>query len=228
VSRAAERVAASTGYRFKDDLLLTQALTHRSADHRRHNERLEFLGDALLNFLVADRVFHAREGDDEGDLSRLRATLVRGTTLAEIAAGMDLGACLILGGGEQKSGGHRRASILADTLEALLGAVYLDGGLAAAGAVVDRLFGDRLAALPSAAELKDPKTRLQEWLQARGLPLPVYEMLEVSGEEHAQHFRVTCRLERPAGEFTGEGDGRRRAEQQAARHALATLLRDEP
>ncbi len=223
MTRAADRVAAVTGYRFSDESLLELALTHRSAGSRRHNERLEFLGDALLNFLVADRLYALRTNDDEGDLSRLRASLVRGVTLAEIAAEHDLGAWLNLGAGELRSGGHRRRSILADALEALLGAIYLDGGLEPARAVVERLFAERLAALPDATSLKDPKTRLQEWLQARGHPLPHYELIGTSGEEHAQQFTVRCRLERPPVACTGEGSGRRRAEQAAALAVLEVL-----
>lgn len=225
MSSAAGRVEASIGYSFKDASLLTTALTHRSADQRQHNERLEFLGDALLSFLIAERVYRERATDDEGDLSRLRSTLVRGVTLADIATELSLGDSLIMGAGELRSGGHRRRSILADALEALLGAVYLDGGLEAAEQVVDRLFAERLVELPDASLLKDPKTRLQEWLQARGLPLPVYEVVEVSGEEHAQHFRVDCRLQRPQSSFAGEGPGRRQAEQQAAMRALDALPR---
>jgi ribonuclease-3 len=226
LSKAVERIAASTGYRFTDESLLTRALTHRSANHHSHNERLEFLGDSLLNFLVAEMVYLQRGSDDEGDLSRLRSSLVRGATLADIAAEIELGSCLILGTGELKSGGHRRRSILADGLEALLGAIYLDGGLPAATQVVQRLFAQRLVELPDASLLKDPKTRLQEWLQARGMALPEYEIVEVSGQEHAQQFTVCCRLTRPALEFLGQGPGRRQAEQQAATSALETLLQD--
>ena len=225
MNRAAGRVEGGIGYRFNDASLLTTALTHRSADHRAHNERLEFLGDGLLNFLIAERLYRERHADDEGDLSRLRSTLVRGETLADIAIELSLGDSLILGAGEMRSGGHRRRSILADALEALLGAVYLDGGLEAADGVVERLFGERLRALPDARLLKDAKTQLQEWLQARGLPLPVYEVVEVSGAEHAQQFRVDCRLPSPPGSFEGEGAGRRQAEQQAAMHALEALAR---
>lgn len=223
MNRAADRVAAVTGYRFSDESLLELALTHRSAAPRRHNERLEFLGDALLNFLVADRLYALRTNDDEGDLSRLRASLVRGVTLGEIAAELDLGACLNLGAGELRSGGHHRRSILADALEALLGAIYLDGGLEPARAVVERLLATRLADLPDATSLKDPKTRLQEWLQARGHPLPNYELIGASGEEHAQQFTVRCSLERPPVARTGEGGGRRRAEQAAALAVIEVL-----
>ncbi|TVQ49645.1 MAG: ribonuclease III [Gammaproteobacteria bacterium] len=228
MTSAADQVAAVTGYRFRDESLLAQALTHRSANTRRHNERLEFLGDALLGFLIADRLYHVRSDDDEGDLSRLRASLVRGITLAEIAADLELGRCLTLGSGELRSGGHRRRSILADALEAILGAIYLDGGLEPARAVVERLFAGRMDALPDAAHLKDPKTRLQEWLQARGLALPRYELVDITGEEHAQHFTVRCRLEQPSLSATGEGSGRRHAEQSAALAVLETLERGEP
>jgi ribonuclease-3 len=173
VKTAREWVRDALGYECNDAALLEEALTHRSAGSS-HNERLEFLGDAVLNFVVAKLVFDEFADADEGDLSRFRASLVSGETLAVIAAEIDLGSQLRLGSGELKSGGFRRKSILADALEALFGAVYLDGGFDAAARVIERLFVARLDRLPSAAELKDPKTRLQEALQARGLPLPSY------------------------------------------------------
>jgi ribonuclease-3 len=214
-------------YRFRDKGLLAQALTHRSANGR-NNERLEFLGDAVLDFVVSDALFRLRPDADEGDLTRLRAALVKDTSLAQIAAELGIGEHLILGSGERKTGGHRRASILADALEAIFGAVYLDSGFEAARAIVDRIFAPRLGALPDAAELRDPKTRLQEWLQARKLALPLYELADVSGEGHEQQFVVTCSVSELSQTTNGTGSSRREAEQIAARHMLATLLGERP
>ena len=179
------------GYECRDPALLEAALTHRSAGGP-HNERLEFLGDAVLNCVIAMLVFREFGAADEGDLSRFRSSLVSGEALAVIAAEIGLGDQLRLGSGELKSGRFRRKSILADTIEALFGAIYLDGGFDAAAAVIERLFTPRLDRFPSAAELKDPKTRLQEALQARGLPLPSYVVESVSGEAHSQVFQVSC------------------------------------
>lgn len=210
------------GYECRDLGLLEAALTHRSAGGA-HNERLEYLGDAVLNCVVAMMVFREFATADEGDLSRLRASLVSGESLAVIAAEMQLGQQLRLGSGELKSGGFRRKSILADALEALFGAIYLDGGFEAAERVIQRVFTPRLGQLPSAAELKDPKTRLQEALQARGLPLPVYQVESVSGEAHDQHFVVSCTVAALNLTASGEGPSRRRAEQAAASGVLSAL-----
>ena len=210
------------GYRFSDPSLSQVALTHRSAGGA-HNERLEFLGDSVLNCCVAKMLFDAHLDADEGALSRLRASLVSGATLAEVAAELSLGDYLCLGGGELKSGGFRRASILADAFEALIGAIFLDGGFAAAQPAVRRLFGPRLAALPSALELKDPKTRLQEALQAQGAALPVYTLISASGEPHAQSFVVGCEVAAYQLAAEGEGSSRRGAEQQAAARLLERL-----
>ena len=219
---AAAWVEAHTGYRFADGSLAEAALTHRSASGR-HNERLEFLGDALLSFVVGELLYRAHPQADEGILSRARAALVNGTALGELAASLELGAALRLGPGELKSGGFRRRSILADALEALIGAIYLDGGLPAARAVIERLMGERVRSLPPARLLSDPKTRLQEWLQGRELGLPVYALEAVHGQPHQQTFRVACSV--PALEIRTEGEGasRRAAEQQAAEAALAKL-----
>ena len=211
------------GYRFGDPGLLERALTHRSAGHV-NNERLEFLGDALLNFVIAEALYSARPQADEGDLSRLRATLVREETLALAARRIDLGEWLVLGSGELKSGGYRRDSILADGLEALVGAVLLDGGAEQAGALCRRLLAPELNDLPDPQTLKDSKTRLQEALQARGRPLPDYAVLSESGPAHRRHFTVRCRLPDAAAETTGEGGSRRAAEQQAAERMLEGLL----
>ena len=208
------------GCSFADTRLLFQALTHRSVGSA-NNERLEFLGDAVLSFVVAEMLFEAHPEASEGELSRYRASLVSGEALGAIALELGLGAYLRLGEGELKSGGQQRASILADALEALIGAVYLDRGLDAARALATRLLQRRLDELPGASELKDPKTRLQEWLQGRGLPLPVYEVLEISGEPHEQLFRVRCDIGELAIAAEAEGSSRRRAEQEAASLVLA-------
>ena len=210
------------GYECRDPALLEAALTHRSAGGP-HNERLEFLGDAVLNCVVAMLVFREFGAADEGDLSRFRSSLVSGEALAVIAAEIGLGDQLRLGSGELKSGGFRRKSILADTLEALFGAIYLDCGFDAAAAVIERLFIPRLDRLPSAAELKDPKTRLQEMLQARGLPLPSYVVESVSGEAHSQVFQVSCSVDALGLKTHATGASRRRAEQGAAQRMLEHL-----
>lgn len=210
------------GYECRDAALLEAALTHRSAGGP-HNERLEFLGDAVLNCVVAMLVFREFAAADEGDLSRFRASLVSGEALAVLALEINLGEQLRLGSGELKSGGDRRKSILADTLEALFGAIFLDGGFDAAAQVIERLFVPRLDRLPSAAELKDPKTRLQESLQAQGLPLPCYSVESVSGEAHNQFFRVACTVEALGLKAVGSGQSRRRAEQAAATELLRVM-----
>jgi ribonuclease III len=219
---AGEWLTQALGYECHDPALLEAALTHRSAGGP-HNERLEFLGDAVLNCVVAMLVFREFGAASEGDLSRFRASLVSGEALAVLAAEIGLGEHLRLGSGELKSGGFRRKSILADTLEALFGAIYLDGGFDAAAAVIERLFVPRLDRLPSAAELKDPKTRLQEALQARGLPLPTYVVESVSGEAHNQVFEVRCRVAALGLQMSASGPSRRRAEQAAAQLLLDAL-----
>ncbi len=226
MTAAVDWVAARLGHRCADAALVTAALTHRSAGGS-HNERLEFLGDAVLNFAVADLLYREFPKAPEGELTRYRAALVREDTLADVAEGLGLGDVLVLGPGELKSGGFRRRSILADALEALLGAVYLDGGLPAAAGVVERLLGPRFAGLPELAALKDPKTRLQEWLQGRGLPLPRYSVAAVHGEPHDQSFRVRCEIDTPAMHAEGVGSSRRRAEQGAAEQLLERLERSE-
>ncbi len=215
------------GYVFADETLLRLALTHRSAG-RPNNERLEFLGDALVNLIVAEMLFEQRPRADEGELSRLRAQLVSEPSLAERARELGLGDELRLGPGELKSGGFRRDSILADGFEALVAAIYLDGGFEACRGWVRGVFASPVAEV--GAPRKDPKTRLQEWLQARGLPLPHYELLAERGEDHARRFEVACVLEQPqALRFEGAGGSRRAAEQAAAEAALASLVDpDEP
>jgi ribonuclease-3 len=213
---------ARLGYRFGDPALLDAALTHRSAG-RDNYERLEFLGDSVLNFAVAVLVYRAYPEADEGDLSRYRASLVSGQSLAEAASALGLGEQLRLGSGELKTGGFRRSSILADALEALFGAVYLDGGFDPARTVIERLFAGRLAQLPEARDLKDPKTRLQELLQGRGRRLPAYAVEDVSGEPHEHWFVASCEVEELGLRERGEGPSRRRAEQAAAERVLGQL-----
>ena len=212
----------SLDYEFNDIGLLEQSLTHRSAPGD-NNERLEFLGDAVLDFVISEVVFRTHPLAPEGDLSRLRSSLVKDATLAVIAADIGLGEHLILGSGERKAGGHRRDSILADALEAIFGAVYLDAGFAAASGVIERVFGNRLQDFPAADELRDPKTRLQEWLQARGLGLPKYDLVAVTGEAHRQKFEVSCRVSRLEDTTTGVGTTRRNAEQESAERMLEKL-----
>ena len=223
-------VERSFGYRFAAPALCHAALTHRSAAAE-HNERLEFLGDAVLNCCVARLLYDAHPDSDEGGLSRLRATLVSGSTLAEISAELGFGEHLNLGGGELKSGGFRRASTLADALEAMLGAIFLDSGFDAVMAAIERIMAPRLKALPAAESLKDPKTRLQEMLQGRGMALPTYTLTSVSGEPHAQTFIVSCEVLPLRLVAVGEAGSRRRAEQLAAAKLLELLpveLRDSP
>ena len=207
------------GRECRDAALLDAALTHRSAAGI-NNERLEFLGDAVLNCVVAMMLYREFGAADEGDLSRFRASLVSGESLARIAAEIGLGEQLRLGSGELKSGGFRRKSILADALEALFGALYLDGGFEAAAQAIERLYAGRLDRLPTAAELKDPKTRLQEALQARGYPLPVYTVESVTGEPHDQTFHVSCCVEALDLLEQACGGSRCKAEQAAAAAVL--------
>ncbi len=214
-------------YRFSDPGLLSQALTHRSFASS-HYERLEFLGDGLLNFVAADLLFHRRDEASEGDLSRLRARIVRDTTLAEVAAELDLGAYLNLGEGELRSGGFRRESILADALEALFGAIYLDSDFETARRVIGGLLESRIQALPAADDLKDPKTRLQELLQGGGWPLPVYTLVSESGADHEKCFRVACHADPLDKPVEAEAPGRRKAEQAAAARVLELLDNDKP
>ena len=221
-SKAESWLQATLGYEFDDAHLLQQALTHRSCPGD-NNERLEFLGDAVLDVVIAEVVFRTHANAPEGDLSRLRASLVKDTSLAELSSSLGLGEHLVLGGGERKSGGHRRDSILADALEAIFGAVYLDSGFEAARHVIERAFGERLTNLPSVDELRDPKTRLQEWLQARALGLPQYELASVSGKAHRQKFEVSCSIGDGTTMTVGSGTTRRSAEQESAEKMLLTL-----
>lgn len=222
MDKAARWLSESLDYEFSDEALLRQALTHRSSTGE-SNERLEFLGDAVLDTVISEVVFRAQPNSPEGDLSRLRSSLVKDTSLADLAVTLGLGEHLILGGGERKTGGHRRESILADALEALFGAVYLDAGFEAARRIIERAFGDRLYDLPDPEDLRDPKTRLQEWLQGRSMGLPEYELGKVSGKAHRQTFEVICAVNGVDDKTTGIGTSRRNAEQQAAKHMLRKL-----
>ncbi len=219
-----QKLTSLLGYQFSDDSLLIKALSHRSVG-RDNNERLEFLGDSLLNFFIGDALYRKFPSVREGDLSRLRATLVRGDTLAEIAREFDLGEYLILGEGELKSGGYRRASILADAIEALIGAIYSDSDIETCRNIVLRWFSSRLDEITIENTDKDPKTRLQEYLQERKKTLPIYDVVETRGEAHAKEFVVACRLD-----FVGEacfasGSSKRAAEKIAAEKMLDVLDR---
>ena len=209
-------------YSFSNESLLTQALTHRSYSAQ-NNERLEFLGDGALNFIIAQQLYQRFPALAEGDLSRLRAQLVKEATLCEIAQSINVGAALKLGEGELKSGGWRRPSILADALEALVGAVYLDGGYTQAEAMVIALFSDKLATIDPNVIDKDPKSLLQEHLQAQKLAVPEYKVKQLAGEAHAQLFIMECYIEKLNIRTVGEGTSRRIAEQQAANYALIAL-----
>ncbi len=206
------------GYSFRQPELLRHALTHRSYGAT-HNERLEFVGDAVLNCAIGLALFQRFPALPEGDLSRVRAALVNQDTLARVARRLDLGSQIKLGEGEQKSGGDDRSSILADALEAVFGAVFIDGGFDAAYQVIVDCFGSVLETADPAALGKDPKTRLQEWLQARRMPVPEYTVTTTSGEAHAQTFEVECRIAALGVATTGSGASRRAAEQAAAEAA---------
>lgn len=218
------RLQKRLGYDFLDPGLLQRALSHRSLGAK-NNERLEFLGDAILGFEVADNLYRQVEDADEGQLSRMRAHLVKRETLAAVARELELGDLLKLGAGELRSGGQARDSILADAVEALIAAVYLDGGIEEARALVRRLLGERLVDLPEETRVKDPKTRLQEYLQANGRALPDYEVISISGTQHEQTFLVGCSTGLAA-DTEGEGSSRRRAEQAAAQMMLTQLERE--
>lgn len=216
------RLARVLGCKLGRDRLLTRALTHRSASGE-NNERLEFFGDALLGFVIAEALWERFPDADEGRLSRLRASLVKKESLAALARGMGLGDYLHLGAGELRAGGHARDSILADALEAVFAAVYLDQGFTSAREVILSVFAASLERVVASGTSKDPKTRLQELLQAAKRPLPAYEILQVSGSQHAQEFLVRCLLADADQAAEGGGTSRRRAEQQAAERMLGLL-----
>lgn len=218
----AQSVANTLGHSFSDQTLLRTALTHRSFGTP-NNERLEFLGDGVLDCVIAAALFHRFPDFPEGDLSRLRANLVRQDALHHLALSLDIGGCLRLGEGELRSGGAQRPSILADALEALFGAIYLDAGFDAAYAVIIKLYTPLLDELRPGQVQKDAKTSLQEWLQGRKKPLPRYQLLEATGAAHEQRFKVACEIDHPSVHTVGYGPSRRIAEQIAAEQALKEL-----
>lgn len=223
----AERLEKALGYSFLERQRLKQALTHRSYSSV-HNERIEFVGDGILNALIARTLFLTFPQMPEGELSRTRASLVCQDSLAQVASQLNLGEFLSLGEGELKSGGHKRPSILADALEAVLGAIWLDGGFAAVENVVERLFAERIATIDPNAGTKDAKTALQEWLQARKYPLPTYVILRQEGESPDQIFEVSCAVADDVICTRAEGPSRRAAEQLAAGEALRLLIERYP
>jgi len=210
------------GYRFNNVELLKTAVTHRSAGAA-NNERMEFLGDALLGVVISAELFRRFTTASEGQLSRLRASLVKGETLAELANNFQLGEALILGSGELKSGGFRRESILADAFEAIIGAVYLDSEMDTVSHYILNCFEEKLAQSDADTLSKDPKTRLQEHLQGRGESLPQYTVLNISGKEHNQVFEVECKIAGLSQQFVAQGSSRRKAEQAVAQSILETL-----
>lgn len=218
-SRAISDLITALGYTFDDPSLLDEALTHRSYATK-NNERLEFLGDGVLNFVIADELFRRYSDVQEGDLSRLRANLVNKESLAVIANDLKLGDVIKLGSGELKSGGFRRPSILADAVESILGAVYLDGGFQACRELIVRLYETKLSSPTDLQSLKDPKTRLQELLQSRKIPLPQYQVTHITGQAHAQVFHIRCSIGQLGIAVEGQGRSRRKAEQVAAQNAI--------
>ncbi|XRX42417.1 MAG: ribonuclease III [Buchnera aphidicola (Eriosoma harunire)] len=216
------RLQKVIGYTFIQQEILKQALTHRSA-HSKHNERLEFLGDSILSFVIANALYHDHPYVDEGDMSRMRATLVRGHTLAELAYEFDLGEYLKLGQGEIKSGGSYRESILANTIEAIIGGIFLDSNIHTIESLILKWYKKRLKKISPGEKQKDPKTRLQEYLQSKRLPLPSYLVMQVYGEAHNQLFTIHCMINGITENLIGIGSSRRKAEQNAAQHALMKL-----
>ncbi|KAB2825653.1 ribonuclease III [Aliivibrio finisterrensis] len=216
------RLEKKIGYQFKDENYFKLALTHRSANGT-HNERLEFLGDSILSFVIADELYHRFPKVDEGDMSRMRATLVRGHTLAELGREFQLGDYLYLGPGELKSGGFRRDSILADAVEAIIGAIYLDSDTETIRGIILSWYQTRLDSIEPGVSQKDPKTRLQEYLQGRRKPLPTYTVTKIKGEAHNQEFTIECIVAGLDTPVIGKGSSRRKAEQSAADIALGQL-----
>lgn len=217
-----DNLTRTLGYSFTDETLLQRALTHRSHSGN-HNERLEFLGDSILNFIIAESLFEQFPSAREGELSRLRASLVKGETLAQVAKAFQLGDYLRLGEGELKSGGFRRASILADATEAIIGAIYLDGGMDQVQSCVQSWFAQKLKDISLEDDARDPKSQLQEWLQARKLPLPEYDVVATEGEAHNQCFTVVCRVSVAKEPTQAKANNRKRAEKEAAKAMLKKL-----
>jgi ribonuclease-3 len=216
------RLMQKIGYTFENKSYLKQALTHRSA-HAKNNERFEFLGDAVLSAIISRALYFQYPLENEGQLSRLRANLVKGEMLADLATELNLGDFLILGPGELKSGGFRRASILADALEAMIAAVFFDGGYSACETVVLKLFQSRLKSSLQHLNVKDPKTQLQEYLQAKKLPLPEYTLTQTIEHDQESTFYVTCSIQQLNHSAKGQGATRRKAEQEAAETLLKSL-----
>jgi ribonuclease-3 len=221
------RLQSIINYEFSDIHLLDIATTHRSVSDR-NNERLEFLGDSILGFVIADQLFHKFPTADEGQLSRLRASLVKKEMLSKLGRELSLGKFIKLGQGELKSGGHSRDSILADTVEAIIAAIYLDNGYQKAREFILELYQAQLEQVSLVKGQKDPKTRLQELLQSRKLDLPVYELLEASGPQHKQRFVVSCQLDSLGVSKTGTGTSKRKAEQDAAMQVLEVYEKQQP
>ena len=215
------KLSKKLGYQFNDESLLKQAMTHRSFKGA-HNERLEFIGDSLLGMVVAEALYFSFPTATEGELTRMRSQIVKGQTLTEVAKELDLSQWLLLGPGEMKSGGCRRDSILEDAVEAIIGAVYLDSDTEQCKKFILSLVGERLNKLDPKKALKDPKTQLQEWLQSRKRPLPIYEVESTTGQAHNQTFEVSCTLDNGT-VFNAKGTSRRKAEQAAAEQVLEVL-----
>jgi ribonuclease III len=224
-----DKVSQIFGYQFKDESLLNLALTHRSMGSK-NNERLEFLGDSVLGMVISHELFNRFPNEKEGVLTRLRSNLVKGDTLSEIGVELNLGDYIKLGSGELKSGGYRRASTLADVVEAIIGAIYLDSkvdfGISKIEKIILNVFKNRIDDCEPAGILKDPKTRLQEYLQSKNLPLPTYNVVSISGKEHLQTFKVSCSIEGFSNHVVAKGASRRKAEQAAAEKALDTLIHE--
>lgn len=222
-----KKVSQLFDYHFKDENLLALALTHRSMGAK-NNERLEFLGDSILGMVISSELYNRFPKEKEGVLTRLRSSLVKGETLSAIATELELGEYIKLGSGELKSGGFRRASTLADVFEAILGAIYLDScvdsGISKVQQIILKIFIDRLNNCEPAGIIKDPKTRLQEYLQAKSLPLPTYDVVSITGQEHLQTFKVSCSIDGFSNHVVAKGTSRRKAEQAAAQKALETII----
>ena len=223
------KVSQIFDYEFKNENLLKLALTHRSMGSN-NNERLEFLGDSILGMVISTELFNRFPNEKEGVLTRLRSSLVKGETLSEIAVELNLGEYIQLGSGELKSGGFRRSSTLADVIEAIIGAIYLDSkvdsGIKQIEKIILRIFASRINDCEPGGILKDPKTRLQEYLQSKNLPLPVYNVVSISGKEHLQTFKISCSIESFANHVIATGASRRKAEQAAAEKTLDILIHE--
>jgi len=224
-----EKISQIFDYRFKNEELLQLALTHRSMGAK-NNERLEFLGDSILGMVISNELFNRFPNEKEGVLTRLRSSLVKGETLSEIALELNLGEYIKLGSGELKSGGYRRASTLADVVEAIIGAIYLDScvesGIKKIEKIILTIFDSRINNCKPNAVLKDPKTRLQEYLQSKNLQLPIYSVVSISGQEHLQTFKVSCSIAGFSNHVIATGSSRRKAEQAAAEKALVSLIHE--